>query len=52
MELLLKLPEQEVKDVMHSSEAKDEEKRRLLIALRNLKDYTGKYLIFKLNLFM
>ncbi|KAG8179292.1 hypothetical protein JTE90_024141 [Oedothorax gibbosus] len=40
MELLLKLPEQEVKDVMHTSEAKDEEKRRLLIALRNLKAYT------------
>ncbi|KFM62098.1 Kinase suppressor of Ras 2, partial [Stegodyphus mimosarum] len=40
MELLLKLPEQEVKNVMHISEAKDEEKRRLLIALRNLKAYT------------
>ncbi|GFR31753.1 kinase suppressor of Ras 2 [Trichonephila clavata] len=40
MELLLKLPEQEVKDVMRISEAKDEEKRRLLIALRNLKAYT------------
>lgn len=26
---------------MHSAEAKDEEKRRFLIALRNLKAYTG-----------
>ena len=41
MEILLKLPEHEVKNIMHSAEAKDEEKRRFLIALRNLKAYTG-----------
>ncbi|GFY68067.1 kinase suppressor of Ras 2 [Trichonephila inaurata madagascariensis] len=39
MEILLQLPEQEVKEIMHIAEAKDEEKRRLLIANRNLKAY-------------
>nr|XP_042901238.1 kinase suppressor of Ras 2 isoform X2 [Parasteatoda tepidariorum] len=38
MELLLKLPEHEVKNRI--ADATDDEKRRLLIALRNLKAYT------------